>query len=184
VAAATYGRGSLAPLALTVTAVPSFALVTELADPPEYYRPYSASLNGIYGDVETGVGGWLTFLTMLGLAAGSTIWLGRGLQILADRRWATGLLVVIVLAAIVGIAVANGYTDDAECNLGRVDESDVSSDWLLWLVLYLPATMVGMGIGAMTRRWFASGWLLLAGAAAACLGLGVIAFQVISLCAD
>ncbi|WP_019874873.1 hypothetical protein [Sporichthya polymorpha] len=76
-AAAVHGRGPAwaTPALLTATGVPAFALVTELADPPEAYRPYSAAADfDDIRDIDVGPGGWITFATLLCLAVAAAVW--------------------------------------------------------------------------------------------------------------
>lgn len=201
-AAAAHGypsRGWLPPTVLTLTAVPALALLTELADPPDYAAPYAGTAEeatrqtyesrgltttGIFTDVEVeaAVGGWITFFTALGLALFSVLWLGRSLGLLAHRRYALGALVLVVVVSIVGYQLAEAVADHT-CDPGPpVDPEDVSTDWLFWLVVYLPAVMAGIGIGAATRRRFVSGALLVAGAAAAFVGMLVIGVEIAGPC--
>ncbi|HUR72671.1 MAG TPA: hypothetical protein VMZ00_00240 [Sporichthya sp.] len=196
-AAAFHGRGPewLAPAALTVTTVPAFALTTELADPPEYYAPYSGSLDGIgFADIaggghagmtiDVGPGAWITFTTLMCLAIGAVIWLGRSLNVLANPRYAAGALVLIIVVAFVGYAIADSVSEEASCVTSPVDTSGVSPDWAFYLVLYLPAAWAGIGIGALTRRRLASGLLLLAGALAAIGAMALIGFVLVTPCLD
>jgi hypothetical protein len=181
----------LAPALLTLTMVPAFALTTELADPPEYYRPYSRALgernvgqDGFFPppiDIEVGPGGWLTFFTLLSLAVGAPIWLGRSLDILARRRFAAGVLVLIVIASLVGHEIAEAAADDT-CDSSPVDSTQVSPEWAFWLVVYQPAVLALVGLGAMSRRRFAAGALLLAAAGAAALGMLIIGVEIAGPC--
>jgi hypothetical protein len=185
-AAATGGRAPtwVGPAALTVTSVPAFALTTELSDPPEYYRPYSDAAAGSIRDIEVGPGAWITFTTLMCLAVGAVIWLGRNLTLLADQRYAAGALVLIIVTAVVSYQIAEAAADDT-CGPGRpVENGTVSSDWAFWLVLYLPAVMAVAGIGAMTRRRFASGAYLIAGGLAAFIGLVVVGLEIASPCLE
>lgn len=173
-----------APAALLAGTGPAFAFVTELADPPTFYAPYAEAAaaataeatrraradNLVYAydavDVEPRAGAWLTFLLIGALALAATIWLGRRLDLLTRWRVSGGLLLAVVAAGSLALAVADPAQN---CNTALVDSADVSADWSFWLVAYVPAVPMGAGLGALTRRRFAGGALLiLAGAATFC----------------
>ena len=187
-----------APAVLMSATVPAFALVTELWEPEEYYAPYAdparqaeqeafaaagPSVAEAYGnpEVQTEVGGWITFATLLLLAIGAAVWLGRSLDFLVNPAWAAGALVLIVAASAIGFSIAEAAADDT-CDLRAVDDEVVSPDWAFFLVLYLPVVLAVVGVGAMTRRRLLSGALLVGGAVAAFVGMLVIGVEIAGPC--
>ena len=91
---------------------------------------------------------------------------------------------MIVIAAVVGAVLADAATENATCSSQLVDESEVSDDWVFVIITYLPGVLAGVGIGAMTRRRFVSGWLLLAGALIGTAGLAIIGFLFLAPCLE
>lgn len=132
-------------------------------------------------DVATLAGAWTTAALIAGLVIAAAIWLGRHVEALSSTRAAVRFAATVVALGIVSIAWANATGGDCTIESSFSLTTD-ESRWGMWLTLYLPAVPGLVGIGALTRRRWLGGGLLLASAAGALLTLFVVALLVIGPC--